>query len=53
MTVWRQAMELQKAEEYEGAPAEYHEGLELYHNDAVVEHIGKLEEFINSQPKPE
>ena len=51
--VWRQAMELQKAGEYEEALAKYREGLELYHNDAVVEHIGKLEEFINSQPKPE
>lgn len=44
--IWRQAAELQKAAKYEDALAKYREGLAIYSNAAVEEHIGKLEEFI-------
>ena len=45
-TIWRQAAELQKAAKYEEALVKYREGLAIFHNAAVEEHIGKLENFI-------
>ena len=48
-TIWRQAAELQKAEKYEEALVKYREGLAIFHNAAVEEHIVKLEKFIQKR----
>ncbi|MBL3539335.1 hypothetical protein [Aminivibrio sp.] len=49
--IWKQAGQLQNAKKYGEALKKYKEGLDIYHNKVVEEHVGKLEAFIARQKK--
>lgn len=49
--IWRQAGQLQNGKKYGEALKKYKEGLDLYHNKVVEEHVRKLEGFIARQKK--
>ncbi|NLB84263.1 MAG: hypothetical protein GX791_08480 [Synergistaceae bacterium] len=44
--LWRQAVELQKGKRYAEALRKYREGLAIYHNSTVEEHVRKLDAFM-------
>jgi len=44
--VWRRAAELQKGKRYEEALGKYREGLAIFPDPVVEEHVRKLEEYI-------
>ncbi len=50
-SLWRQAGELQKAKKYVEALRKYREGLDVYHNSGVEEHIRKLDALMKKQNK--
>ena len=49
--IWKQAGQLQNGKKYGEALKKYREGLDLYHNKVVEEHVRKLEAFIARQKK--
>ena len=47
--LWRQAVELQKGKKYVEALRKYREGLDIYHNSTVEEHVRKLDAFMKKE----
>ncbi|MDD4021678.1 MAG: hypothetical protein PHT11_08000 [Synergistaceae bacterium] len=47
--IWRRAGELQNAKKYTEALRKYREGLDIYHNQVVADHVLKLDTFIRRQ----
>lgn len=47
--LWRQGMELQKGKRYADALRKYREGLAIYHNATVEEHVRKLDAFMKKE----
>ncbi len=47
--LWRQGMELQKGKRYADALRKYREGLAIYHNSTVEEHVRKLDAFMREK----
>ncbi len=53
LELWKAAGELQKEKKYEESIGKYHEGLELFREPSVEEHVKKLEAFLASLRKKE
>ena len=49
--IWKQAGQLQNGKKYGEALKKYREGLDIYHNKVVEDHVRKLEAFIARQKK--
>ncbi|MGI6253596.1 MAG: tetratricopeptide repeat protein, partial [Aminivibrio sp.] len=49
--IWNQAAGLQNTGKYEEALEKYREGLAVYHNQKVEDHVEKLEAFIARRKK--
>ena len=47
--IWRRAGELQNAKKYTESLRKYREGLDIYHNQVVADHVLKLDTFIRRQ----
>ncbi|NLK20129.1 MAG: tetratricopeptide repeat protein [Synergistaceae bacterium] len=47
--IWNEAAALQTAKKYQEALEKYRQGLGIYHNQKVEDHVGKLEIFIARQ----
>ena len=53
VALWNRAAELQLGKKYEEALEKYREGLAVYEDPVVREHIGKLETFLELRRKKE